>query len=244
MISRLLSSLQHPIVKKYVKLKASRVFRHEQQTVIITGRVIVQEIAAQLPLKTVVSCEPLPVAAQESYLATPAVIQKIIGHETDDLVVAEVAMPVFSAVEQSKLLIVLDQIKDPGNVGTIFRTALALGWDGIYVTEGSADPYNDKALRASRGASLVIPWQEGSWDELKKLCQGRHVVIADIQGEPLSQISFQTPLVLVLGHETKGPSSTARAVGTTVMIPMQGKMESLNVAAAASILLYHIKEAL
>jgi TrmH family RNA methyltransferase len=141
-------------------------------------------------------------------------------------------------------VIVLDGLSDPGNVGTIFRTALALGWDGVFVVEGSADPYNDKALRAARGAPLLLPWRMGSYHDLEAFVKKskRHVVVADVEGKPLSTMKFSKPLALIVGHETRGPSQKARMLGSAVTIPMKGTMESLNVASAASILLYQIHE--
>ncbi|MGH2637937.1 MAG: TrmH family RNA methyltransferase [Rhabdochlamydiaceae bacterium] len=246
MITRLITSLQHPLVKKLVKLRQSRSFRSEEGTALIVGRAVIQEVAAKRKLKTLISIEPLPIKAETSELTTEAVLQKIIGHKTDDLVAAEVMVPTFSNLKECELVVLLDGLGDPGNVGSIFRTALALGWDGVFVIQGSADPYNDKALRASRGAPLLLPWCEGSWNDAKTFLKTsqRQIVIADTKGTFLSKMNFSPPLLLILGHETRGPSETARSIGEPVTIPMKGEMESLNVASAASILLYHIYEVL
>lgn len=242
MIPRLISSLQHPLVKKLVKLRESRAFRQKEGTALIVGQTVIQEVASKCKLKTLISTVPLPLKAETTELATEDVLQKMIGHKTDDLVAAEVFLPPQSNLKNCQLVVLLDGLGDPGNVGTIFRTALALGWDGIFMIEGSADPYNDKALRASRGAPLLLPWMEGSWDDVKAMIKGRQVVIADTRGTPLSKMKFSRPLLLILGHETRGPSETALSLGESITIPMKGAMESLNVASAASILLYHIHE--
>jgi TrmH family RNA methyltransferase len=246
MIPRLITSLQHPLVKKLVRLRESRAARKEAGTLLIVGRTIVQEVARSFNIKTLISTTPLQLPAETLELASEEVLQKIIGHKTDDLVAAEVVVPAPHDLKHCPLVALLDGIADPGNVGTIFRTALALGWDGIFVIQGSADPYNDKALRASRGAPLRLPWREGSWSEAEVLLEmpKRHVVIADTKGTALSQMSFSSPLLLVLGHETRGPSEQALSLGKPITIPMQKTMESLNVASAASILLYHIHEVL
>ena len=242
MIPRLLSSLQHPLVKKLVKLRDSRSLRRQEGTALISGKVLIQEIAQTCVIKNLISIEPLSVRAKEHHLATKEVLQKIIGHASDDLAAAEVVTPPPSDLKKTSLIAVLDQIQDPGNVGTIFRTALALGWEGVFVMEGSADPYNDKALRASRGAPFRLPWCEGTWHDLQTF--SHQIIVADTRGTPLTQTKFSKPLMLVLGHETRGPSDMARQRGSLVTIPMKGTMESLNVAAAASILLYHIQEVL
>lgn len=244
MISRFLSSLQHPLVKRLVKLRDNRPFREQEKAALITGETVIQEVAAHCRIKTLISTCPLSIPSDAQLLATEEVLQKIIGHPTDDLVAAEVVLPMPSDLRKCKLVVVLDQIADPGNVGTIFRAALALGWEGVFVVDGSADPYNDKALRASRGAPLKLPWHTGSWSDVQTLLHtsSRQVVVADVKGTPMSQMKFSKPLLLVLGHETRGPSEAARQLGEMITIPMKGAMESLNVASAAAILLYHIQE--
>ncbi|MBP7074848.1 MAG: RNA methyltransferase [Rhabdochlamydiaceae bacterium] len=246
MIPRLLTSLQHPLVKKLVKLRESRDFRREEGTVLLVGETVIQEIAPHCQIKTLISTKPLPLKAATSELASPEVLQKIIGHKTDDLVAAEIVAPSFNDLKNCRLIVLLDGLSDPGNVGTIFRTAIALGWEGILVIEGSADPYNDKALRASRGAPLLLPWKEISWQDAEAFVKESHpqILFADIKGTPLSKMKFSAPLLLILGHETRGPSPDARSLGEPITIPMKGAMESLNVASAASILLYHIAEEL
>lgn len=232
----MITSLQHPLVKKCVKLRESRAFREEEGTALIVGHTVIKEVSARCKIKTLITTDH----------ASEEVLQKIIGHKTDDLVAAEVVLPLPSDLKKCELVVLLDGLGDPGNVGTIFRTALALGWDGVFMIKGSADPYNDKALRASRGAPLLLPWREGSWDDAKLFLKEsrRQVVIADTKGETLSKMKFSSPLLLILGHETRGPSEVAHSLGKPITIPMKGEMESLNVASAASILLYHIHEVL
>jgi TrmH family RNA methyltransferase len=239
----MISSLQHPLVKRLVKLRDNKAFRAQEKSVLIVGVTLVSDVAARLPIKTLISVDPLPFNARESYLAPPNVLEKIINISSDDLVAAEVELPLPSSLEKLKTIIILDGLSDPGNVGTILRTAVALGWDGAFLTPKTADPFNDKALRAARGAPLFLPLHQGSHEELKKLLHsnGMQVYIADVEGKKLTEISFNKPLALVLGHETQGPSLETRELGETVSIPMTNQMESLNVATAAAILMYQIQ---
>ncbi len=243
MIPRMISSLQHPLVKRLVKLRDNKAFRTQENSVLIVGVTLVSDVAARMPLKTLISVDPLPFNAKESYLAPPNVLEKIINISSHDLVAAEVELPKQSSLENLKTIIVLDALADPGNVGTILRTAVALGWEGVFLTPKTADPYNDKALRAARGASLFLPLRQGSYEELKKLVQtsGMQVYIADVEGKKLTEVSFKKPLALVLGHETEGPSPETKALGQAISIPMTNQMESLNVATAAAILMYQIQ---
>ena len=243
MIPRLISSLQHPLVKRLVKLRDNKAFRTQEKSVLIVGVTLVSDVAARLPLKTLISVDPLPFHAKESYLAPPNVLEKIINISSHDLVAAEVELPEPSSLEKLKTIVVLDGLADPGNVGTILRTAVALGWEGAFLTPKTADPYNDKALRAARGAALFLPLRQGSYEELEKLVRsnGLTVYIADVEGKKINEISFKKPLALVLGHETLGPSTEIKALGEAVSIPMTNQMESLNVATAAAILMYQIQ---
>jgi len=243
MITRSISSLQHPLVKRLVKLRDSRPFRTQEKSVLIVGVTLVSDVAAHMPLKTLISVDPLPFNAQESYLAPPEVLKKIINISTDDLVAAEVELPPPSSLEGKKMIIILDGLADPGNVGTILRTAVALGWDGAFLTPHTADPFNDKALRAARGAPLFLPLRQGSWEELKELVHSNQmtIYIADIEGKGLQEASFKKPLGLVLGHETQGPSTQAQELGEAITIPMESSMESLNVASAAAIIMYQMR---
>ncbi len=243
MIPRRLSSLQHPLIKQLVKLRESRTFRLEKSQVLITGRKLIQDVAAHLPLKILISTEPLALSAEETFLGTPEVLKKIINLPTHDLVAAVVPLPPPATFHQIHRIVVLEGLSDPGNVGTILRTALALGWDGAFLTPSTADPFNDKALRAARGAPLFLPIRQGTLQELQEFIRSNalSVYIADVHGKTLSETVFKTPLALVLGHETEGPSPEAKALGKAVTIPMRKEMESLNVASAAAILIYQIR---
>jgi len=242
MIPRPLTSLQHPLVKRLVKLRENRAFRQAEKSLVITGEAVVRDVAAFLPLKTLISTTPLNLSAKETFLASKEVLEKIIDLSTHDLVAAEVELPPTSSLKDAKAIVVLEGLSDPGNVGTILRTALALGIDGAFLTPNTADPFNDKALRAARAAPLFLPLRMGSVEELKELLQKRAIYVADVHGEKLSQATFKKPLALILGHETKGPSPELKALGKGVMIPMKKEMESLNVASAASILIYQIQQ--
>jgi RNA methyltransferase, TrmH family len=244
MVAQVITSLQHPLVKKMVKLRESRQFRELEQTAVVTSLAVILELAPHCKIKTLISTRPYPIDAEHKETGSEAVLQKIVGHASPDLVAAEIYLPPPSDLKTSQFTVVLDGLGDPGNVGTVFRSALALGWDGIFVIKNTADPYNDKALRASKGAPFLIPWREGSWSDFKSWAGSkRQIVVADMQGIPLKKMQFIKPVVLVMGHETQGPSQEAKALGTAVTIPMH-TMESLNVASAASIFLYTIHQEL
>lgn len=148
-------------------------------------------------------------------------------------------------VNEQTVLLILDELQDPGNLGTILRTALASGVRYVCLTKGTVDLYNPKVLRSTMGAvfSLVI-LQSMQAEEILSFCQERgiSILMGDIQGNPIySAFLPKGPLALVVGNEGKGPSPVFRnAEGQHVTIPMAHDVESLNVAMATGILLYEL----
>ena len=194
-------------------------------------------------LCTDVDLVPPNVHADEFLLVTEDIIKKISGIQTPEGILAEVAIPQESSLANSHYILALDGIRDPGNLGTLLRTALALGWDGVFILENSADPYNDKALRAAKGSTFRLPIKTGPWSELKKLLNQNHLkaLAADLEGENLDSFSLHDNIVLVLGNEAQGLSKDASSICKKITIPMKGPMESLNVAVAGGILMYSLR---
>jgi len=186
MIPRLISSLQHPLVKRLVKLRDNKAFRTQENSVLIIGVTLVSDVAARMPLKTLISVDPLPFNAKESYLAPPNVLEKIINISSRDLVAAEVELPKQSSLENLKTIVCFRCLSRSRQLSGPFSGLLWL-WDGkgAFLTLKTADPFNDKALRAARGASLFLPLRFGNYEELKKLVQtsGMQVFIADVEGK-------------------------------------------------------------
>ena len=177
---------------------------------------------------------------------TEAILKKVSGVQTPEGIAAEIAMPSFTSLKGMKKVIALDEVNDPGNLGTLIRTALALGWEGAYLLNNSCDPYNDKALRAAKGATFRLPLQRGNWKELEQLITLNQLdpIVADIDGTPIENVTAKERILLVLSNEAKGPSVEAKQICSTVTIPMPGPMESLNVSTAGAILMYTLNSTL
>lgn len=245
MLARTITSLQHPIVKYCVKLRSERSFRHSEGKVLVCGSKLVTELASEIPIKTLLTSSPKsPVLqAEETLLVSDEVMKKISGLAAPEPLAAIVELPKEASLTGCPALLILDGISDPGNLGTLIRTALALGWEGIFLLGRCCDPYNDKALRAAKGATFRIPLQTGSWDSLQSLLssQSYHKYVADLHGTCFAQIEGKAPLALALGSESHGPSAEIKKNFSALSIPMSGKMESLNVAIAGAILLQHLR---
>ncbi|MCR4962619.1 MAG: 23S rRNA (guanosine(2251)-2'-O)-methyltransferase RlmB [Firmicutes bacterium] len=147
-----------------------------------------------------------------------------------------------AAEDPQPLLLLLDDIEDPHNLGAILRTALAAGATGAIVPKRNAAPLNDTVMRTSAGAVNYLPVARVSnltqtIEELKK--QGFWIIGGDMQGQCLWQVDMSGPIALVMGSEGKGLSPLVRKhCDFIASIPMQGQVGSLNVSVAAGILLY------
>jgi TrmH family RNA methyltransferase len=140
-------------------------------------------------------------------------------------------------------LLILDGIQDPGNLGTILRTAAAAGVSGVLLTTGTVDLYNEKVLRATMGSIFHLPMRQNvDPQELVDVCSRERLplILADPRStRPYFHWDFTSRMALVIGNESTGPGEILRMAATeTVVIPMPGQLESLNAAVAAGILLF------
>jgi len=141
-------------------------------------------------------------------------------------------------------LVVLDAVQDPGNVGTIVRTAAALGAAAVLALPGTVDLWNAKVVRSAMGASFHTPTLSCTWDSLDVFRERESVVLwgADAGGTPLHALQPPARLALVVGNEGAGLSADARSrVDGLAALPIASAVESLNVAVATGILLYQLR---
>jgi len=238
-----INSLDNNYLKHLVRLRENKKHRQESGTILLMGKKIVGEICSLCKAKAVLSCGEYGTgkfSSEKHYNITESVLKKITGLSSPEDIVAEFSMPDLPCPDIISHLLVLDSISDPGNLGTLMRTALALGWDAIYLLDGGVDPYNDKTLRAAKGSHFKLPILEGGSEDLKELVDKHDIqlLVADMKGEAISNISLDKGCALVLGNESHGPSDFIKREGLAVTIPISNKMESLNVAVAGAILLY------
>ena len=239
-----ITSLQHPIVKHLRRLREDRSYRKSESAFLLPGRAVISEL--EHPIRRLIVMEGVSTpsySAKEIIQVPETVMKKITGLKSPDGLAAEVAMPQMEMPPSAKRIIVLDRISDPGNLGTLLRCALALGWDGAFLVDSCVDPYNERALRASKGASYRLPWVTGSCYNLSSYIQELNalLLVADINGLEAGQVNLDQPIALLMGSEGQGPSQQAKDTGTAITIPMTDKMESLNVATAGAILLHLLR---
>ncbi|SPJ31581.1 unnamed protein product [Candidatus Protochlamydia amoebophila UWE25] len=246
MTPHFITSLQHPFVKHLVKLRENSRYRLEHKALILEGSKPIREVLSFVKkiIYTSAYAPYLTFEGFEKWQVTEGIMKKISGNSTPEGVIAEIQMPPFSSLKQAQNILVLDGINDPGNLGTLMRTALAFGWNGIYLLPTSCDPYNEKVLRSARGAHFKIPLRRGNINELELLAkQGNfQTLVADLKGQILKSTVSKKRKILIMGNEAHGPSPEVFKFAEPICIPMSGEMESLNVAVAGGILLYALNQ--
>lgn len=251
----MLTSVKNPWVKELRKLQQSK-YRRSHQQFLIEGTHLVQEaIATHYPLNAACATpqwqsehgelwQQLQTQATRHELISKDVLQALSTTKTPDGVVA--IAPIQSTSMPATvphLGIALETIQDPGNVGTLIRTAAAVNSDGFWVSEDSVDLTHPKVLRASAGqwfrvqkqVTSDLPAQVSEWHS-----NGCQVLATAAESEvPYWEVDFTQPTVLLMGNEGNGlsPESVARA-SRVIAIPMADSVESLNVGVAAAVILF------
>jgi len=175
------------------------------------------------------------------------VSDRVMAHASDTETAAGVLAVVSTVTtelpESPDLLLILDRVADPGNMGTILRSSAASGVDGVLVAPGSVDIYNPKVVRSSMGALLRLPVLPFSWKEIKQTVKGMNVWLAAADGRtPYTEINWQQPSTLIIGSEAHGAGQRAYEIAhNPVRIPMAAETESLNAAVAASVILFEAR---
>ncbi len=139
-------------------------------------------------------------------------------------------------------LLVVSGLQDPGNLGTIMRSAEAFGAAGVFLTEGTVSPYNSKVLRGSSGSIFRLPFAQIASAELIPLLRARKIRLlatSSHKGTPLAEADWTLPLAIFIGNEGAGlPREILHQMDQTLVIPQAQPVESLNAGVAASIVLY------
>ena len=257
----MITSLQNPQVKHAVSLHA-RKGREAAREFIVEGRRFLEEaIRRDAHIRQVYYCPQRRLPEWERLL-TALAVKGVPTEEIDDRVLAKMCdtvqpQGILGVVQLPRytwqdirtgpdgVLLVIDGVQDPGNLGTILRVALAAGVNQVCLTKGTVDIFNSKVLRSTMGAifSLITLVEQEAWT-IVEFCQQHslRLVTAGTAGESsYGSGILEPPLALVVGNEGSGPSGIFKsAAEQTVTIPMQNEVESLNVAMATGILLYEI----
>lgn len=196
--------------------------------------------------------EALRLPDTDVFVADGGTVEAITGYDVHRGALAVVERPPardVAAVLTGGTIVVLDGVTDATNVGAIFRNAAALGASAVLLTPGTGDPLYRRSVRVSMGTVFRMPWaQTTTWPDLAATLHAAGYTIAalalDDAAVPLEEFAPTGPVALVLGAEGPGLSDHALAAAdVTVMVPMDGGVDSLNVAAASALALYAVRAA-
>jgi RNA methyltransferase, TrmH family len=193
--------------------------------------------------------DPQAIADIDILLFRSGILESILTTESPQPAAALVEMPTWTwanvldtGKSTTSLIVVLAGIQDPGNLGTIIRSAEAFGADGVICLPGTVNAWNPKAMRSSAGSVFRLPVLSVGEDEMLKQLRGYgvRVLAATVQGaQPADLVDLAEPIALVIGNEGNGvPADLTTKADGVVTIPCPGPVESLNAAVAASVLLY------
>ena len=227
----MISSIENPKIKLLIKLKQGK-YRKSEKMFIVEGAHLVKEA-----MLAGVLIEAYSINEQEGYIQVSESVMKKIT--TTDTVVKEIGLCKF--IEKSNItdkVLILDCVQDPGNMGTIMRSACAFGFNTIFVGTGSVDIYNEKVIRSSQGAIFKLNFLFGNVVEFIKGLSHKVYGTNVVRGIPLDKIVKQDKIAVILGNEGNGISKEVDdLLLDNIYIPMNNT-ESLNVAIAGSIIMY------
>lgn len=249
---KLVTSRQNPICMHLRKLARSGNYRRETEEYLADGEKLWEEaLRWQAPIRRLITVQGSPLVAPEGveHIEVPAELMTYLSPmETPQGVLFTLErrpwpMPV--NVAGGKYL-ALDGLQDPGNVGTIWRTADALGADGVFLLNHSADPFHPKTVRAAMGASFRLPAWEVSLSEAQCFAVDHGMTLcAAALGDDcatLGEVKLENCIV-VIGNEGHGISSEVLSMcHRRIKIPMRDRCESLNAAAAAAVILWEMAQ--
>ncbi|MBR6729367.1 MAG: RNA methyltransferase, partial [Clostridia bacterium] len=176
----------------------------------------------------------------------PHLFAKIADTKTPQGILCTCRLPKQPPLPASGHYMYCDRVRDPGNLGSIIRSADALGFDGIMLSEACVDPFSPKLVRSTMGSLFHTKLYTGmNAETLQKLQEkGFHLAISALTEESIipKDFTIEKNVILAVGNESSGVSKNLLALADSVIkIPMAGSAESLNVAAAAAILMYECK---
>ncbi len=249
-------SVRHPSVQRLRRLSGRRSARSDEGAYVIDGPTLLAEaLAAGLGVDEVVAEPSCPDDLLERAAASGATVRRVeagvLARVTDTVtpqpVAAIVPLPVATSADAATaagpLALVLVGVGDPGNAGTLLRSAEGAGAGAVVFCDGSVDPYGPKCVRASAGSvfRLVVVRDAPSSDALRHLKAAGLITVGTLArgAPPYDEVDLAGPVAVVLGSEAHGLSdAVARAVDRAVTIPLAGRTESLNVGMAGTILCF------
>jgi len=250
----MITSSQNARIKWVRGLQASSRQRREERLFIVEGvRLAEEALAAGWQARLVLYTDDLTPRGQAvirgfaaqgtpAEVVTPQVLRAASDTETPQGILLVLAWQDLPFPASPAFLLIPDTMRDPGNLGTLIRTAAAAGVEAVLCPPETADAFAPKVVRAGMGAHFRLPVLALGWDEIAERCSGLQVYVAAAgEGLRYDQADLAHPLALIVGGEAQGAGQAARRLATgSLHIPMPGGTESLNAAVAAAVLMFEV----
>jgi TrmH family RNA methyltransferase len=243
----LIKSSQNQTFKNLLKLQDKK-FRRQNDVFIVEGKKQVFEISKDWDIRQIIVSQKYETINnfEETIILSERLFSKLSSTKSPQGIIAIVKKKHYKIEElinQTGIFVVLENIQDPGNLGTIIRSADAFGAKAIFVSKESADIYSDKTVRAAMGSLFHLPVIDNvDIKELILLLKRKKITIfaASLNSKKyLNELHCSQKVAFIIGNESNGIKiETEKLVNAAFKIPMYGKAESLNVAVAASIIMY------
>lgn len=252
----MITSTHNPKIQNIRALQARSRARRAAQSFVVEGVRLAEEAVAagweaQLALYSA-DLEARGRAVVDTFAArgveveevTPQVMRAASDTQTPQGILVVLPLRPLPLPEVLDFAFIPDGVRDPGNLGTMLRTAAAAGVGAVFLPPGTVDPFSPKVLRAGMGAHFRLPIHSYSWEEIGARLQAGALEVylaAAGAGQAHTRSDFRQPLALIIGGEAEGAGSEAQHLaGARVHIPMPGGVESLNAAIAAGILMFEV----
>lgn len=248
-----ISSVNNQYIKDLLSLKDKNT-RNELKLFLVEGYHLVEEALKHRLLDSVLSTDKEVLECFDvtnKYLVSDAVIKKLSTTKTPQNIIGVVKNNINSSFDtllaKSDLkVIILDNVNDPGNLGTIIRTSAALGYDAVIASIETVDFYNEKVLRATQGAIFKIPLVKGDLVQLINSLKSHEVYIYGTSlksSKSITDVAKQHKYGIIVGNEAQGVRAEILAIcDQNIILPMEKDVESLNVGVAAAILMWELKK--
>lgn len=248
-----IQSSKNSLIKETKKLQQKK-YRQQTQTYLLEGFHLIQEAkAANVTLKEVFISqrgvnewsEWIEGNLTDYYLVSDDVLKTLASQPTPQGMIAVAEIVEDESQDLSGAWLLLDNVQDPGNVGTMIRTADAAGFSGVILGTGSADLYNPKTLRSTQGSLYHLAVRSGELKEIipkfQQVDRPVYGTALDKEAKAYQQVEKMSDFALVMGNEGQGMAPELLTMtDQNLYIPIKGQAESLNVAIAAGILMFHL----
>jgi len=251
----MITSSQNPKLKLARALQGRSRERHEAGAFLAEGVRLVEEAANRqwgfrfvlydetLSERGKSLVESLKLRGVECEDVSPSLMQSLSNTETSQGILAVLDLSPIPCPVSITFLLIPDQVRDPGNLGTLLRTAWAAGVQAVFLPPETTDAFAPKVVRAGMGAHFHLPIHAMTWNEIERVCrQARlQVFLADMGGTSCWTTDLRPPLALIVGGEAQGASREAQKLANArLSIPMPGGAESLNAGVAGAILMFEV----